>query len=287
MPIVGVGVRVPPSAPSLFFQYIGFRMSFFWLALFSYLFEKDSILAKAENSGFFYKNADISEVSECKPDKNALCIPHNSRNYIVKRSGNLEINSEISNNSIRLTIKPDENYISYFLYVQKGCEVHKVQITKREIVLEETPYQITRLQIVGTGVGGPEILWGRKFKEEKLPIFAYDFDTSLKSLRKYCGKPKIVLDKTLKNAADLSLEKVQSEGLKHYSSKEGGIRHSGVRKQILGENLFTAKSEAEAWKMLVSSPSHLYNLINPLFRHYFYSVKKDNDEVSGAIVFSE
>jgi len=262
-------------------------MSFFWLALFSYLFEKDSILEKAENDKFFYKNAEISEVTECKADQNSLCVNHNGKNYLVKKSGNLEIEAKIVNDSIHLTLSPDQAYISYFLYIQTSCNVHKVQITKREIVLEEKAANITRLQITGTGVSGPEILWSRKFKEEKLLPFSANFDNSLKSLRKSCKKPVISIDRKLEEAAEKSLAKVSSEGLKHYSSKDGGIRHTGVKKKILGENLFTAKSEAEAWKMLVSSPSHLYNLINPQFRHYFYAIRKEKDEVSGAIVFSD
>ncbi len=262
-------------------------MSFFWLALFSYLFEKDSILEKAESNGFFYKNTEIVEISVCKPEKNAVCISHNGKSYLIKKSGNLEIEAKTVNDSVHLTVSPDPAYISYFLYIQSGCDVHKVQITKREIILEEKAANITRLQITGTGVGGPEILWSRKFKEEKLPTFSINFDDSLKSLRKSCKKPVISIDKKLEEAAEKSLAKIQNEGLKHYSSKDGGIRHTGVHKKILGENLFTAKNEAEAWKMLVSSPSHLYNLINPQFRHYFYAIKKEKDEISGAIVFSD
>ena len=262
-------------------------MSFFWLPLFSYLFEKDSILEKAENEGFFYKNAEISEVSACKPGKSTVCVQHNGKNYLVKKSGKLEIEAKTVKDSVHLTVSPDPDYISYFLYIQTPCAVHKVQITKRSIVLEEKAENITRLQITGTGVGGPEILWSRKSKEEKLPPFSENFDNSLKLLRKICGKPVISPDKTLEEAAAKSLAKIQNEGLRHYSSKDGGIRHTGVKKKILGENLFAAKSEAEAWKMLVSSPSHLYNLINPQFRHYFYAIRKDKDEVTGAIVFSE
>ena len=262
-------------------------MSFLWLALFSYLFEKDSILEKAENGGFFYKNAEISEVTGCKPDKNAVCVHHNGRNYLAKKSGKLEIEAKIVKDSIHLTVSPDPDYISYFLYIQTANGVIKVQIKKQEIVLEEKPENIVKLQIVGTGVGGPEILWSRKFKDEKLQPFSGNFDKSLKLLRKHFKVKNIVSDKNLEKAAVSSLEKVQNEGLKHYSSKEGGIRHTGVRKRILGENLFTAKNEAEAWKMLVSSPSHLYNLINPQFRHYFYAIRKEKDEISGAIIFSE
>ena len=139
-------------------------MSFFWLVLFSYLFEKDSILEKAENDGFFYKNAEISEVTECKADKNSLCVKHNGKNYLVKKSGKLEIEAKIVNDSIYLTLSPDQAYISYFLYIQTSCNVHKVQITKREIVLEEKAANISRLQITGTGVSGPEILWSRNRK---------------------------------------------------------------------------------------------------------------------------
>ena len=262
-------------------------MSFVWLALFSYLFEKDSILEKAENSSFFYKNAEISEVADCKADKNTACVKHEGKTYLVKKSGKLEIEAKTVKDSIHLTISPDQAYISYFLYIQTNCDVHKVQITKREIVLEEKAANITRLQITGTGVGGPEILWSRKFKEEKLPPFSSNFDNSLKLLREVCKKPVASIDGGLEEAAAKSLAKIHNEGLKHYSSKEGGIRHTGVKKKILGENLFSAKNEAEAWKMLVSSPSHLYNLINPQFKHYFYTVEKGKDEVIGSIIFSD
>lgn len=262
-------------------------MSFFWFCLFSYLFEKDSILEKGENAGFFYKNVEISETSECKESKNNICIPFNGKKYSVKRRGVFTADAEITNKSVKLSINPDNEYISYFLYVQTGRAVHKIKITKKELVLEESAENIVRLQIVGTGVNGPEILWSRKFKEMQIPEFSADFDKSLNSLRKSAKLKPMILDGSLSDAAKSSLEKVKNEGLKHYSSKEGGIRHSGVHKKILGENLFAAKNESKAWEMLVSSPSHLYNLINPQFRHYFYAIEKGKDEVFGAIIFSE
>ena len=262
-------------------------MSFFWLVLFLSLLEKDSILEKAESDGFFYKNADISETSECTESKESVCVLHNGKKYFVKRSGIFSADAKIANKSLHLSINPDNSYISYFLYIQTKNAVHKVKITKKELILEENPENILRLQIVGTGAGGPEILWSRKFKETAMPKFTGNFDKSLNSLRKFLKIKPLVSDPSLQKAAFSSLEKVKNEGLKHYSSKDGGIRHSGVHKKILGENLFTAKSEAEAWKMLVSSPSHLYNLINPQFRHYFYAIEKGKDEVTGAIVFSE
>ena len=262
-------------------------MSFLWFCLFSYLFEKYSILEKAENTGFFYKNAEISEVTECKPEKNAVCVQHNGKTYLAKKKDNFSVESEIVNDAVHLTLSPDPAYISYFLYVQTEKAVHKVKITKKELILEENAGNIVRLQIIGTGVNGPETLWSRKFKDAKLADFSKNFSNSLNLLRKSFKAKPIATDPSLQDAALSSLEKVKNEGLKHYSSKDGSIRHSGVRKQILGENLFAAKNEAEAWKMLVSSPSHLYNLINPQFGHYFYAIKKEKDEVSGAIVFSE
>ncbi len=262
-------------------------MSFFWVCLFSYLFEKDSILEKAENVGFFYKNAEISESAECKTGVDTLCIEHNGRKYSVKRRGTFSAETQITDRSVHLTINPDNDYISYFLYIQTEKTVHKVKITKKELHLEENAGNIIRLQITGTGTGGPEILWSRKFKETKLTGFSKDFDNSLNLLRKSFKTKPIAIDPSLKEAALSSLEKVKKEGLKHYSSKKGSVRHTGVHKKILGENLFTANSEAEAWKMLVSSPSHLYNLINPQFRHYFYAIEKKKDEISGAIIFSE
>ncbi len=262
-------------------------MSFFWVCLFSYLLEKDSILEKAENVGFFYKNAEISESSDCKTNENTLCIEHNGIKYSVKRRGTFSAETKISDKSLHLTINPDNDYISYFLYIQTEKTVHKVKITKKELVLEENAGNIVRLQITGTGSGGPEILWSRKFKDAKLTEFSKNFNNSLNLLRKLFKAKAIAIDQSLQETALLSLEKVKKEGLKHYSSKEGSVRHSGVRKKILGENLFAAKNEAEAWKMLVSSPSHLYNLINPQFGHYFYAIEKGKDEISGAIIFSE
>ena len=262
-------------------------MSFFWVCLFSYLFEKDSILEKAENAGFFYKNAEISESADCKTGGNTLCIEHNGKKYSVKKRGTFSAETKISDKSLQLSINPDNDYISYFLYIQTEKTVHKVKITKKELRLEENALNIVRLQITGTGAGGPEILWSRKFKEAKLPIFSKNFDNSLNLLRKSFKVKPIALDQSLQETALSSLEKVKKEGLKHYSSKEGSVRHSGIRKQILGENLFAAKNEAEAWKMLVSSPSHLYNLIDPQFGHYFYAIEKGKDEILGAIIFSE
>lgn len=262
-------------------------MSFFWFCLFSYLFEKDSILKKAENAGFFYKNVEISETSDCRESQNAACIRFDGKKYSVKRRGIFAAEAKISDKSVCLSINPDNEYISYFLYVQTEKAVHKIQITKKELVLEENSGNIVRLQIVGTGTGGPEILWSRKFKDTKTPEFSGNFDNSLKLLRKNFKLKQMIPDSSLSDAAVSSLKKVKNEGLKHYSSKDGGIRHSGIRKKILGENLFTAKNEEEAWKMLVSSPSHLYNLINPQFRHYFYAIEKGKDEVFGAIIFSE
>ena len=262
-------------------------MSFFWVCLFSYLFEKDSILEQAESAGFFYKNTEITETSECSGSQNGVCVRFDGKKYYLKKRGVFTAEAKISDKSVSLSVNPDNEYISYFLYVQTENAVHKIQITKKELVLEENTGNIVRLQIVGTGTGGPEILWSRKLKDTKMPEFSKNFDNSLKSLRKNLKLKPMVSDSSLSEAAVSALEKVQNEGLKHYSSKDGGIRHSGVRKKILGENLFAAKNEEEAWKMLVSSPSHLYNLINPQFRHYFYAVRKEKDEVLGAIIFSE
>jgi len=39
--------------------------------------------------------------------------------------------------------------------------------------------------------------------------------------------------------------------------------------------------------MLVNSPSHLYNLINPHFKKYFVLFTKNDEETAGVILFSE
>jgi hypothetical protein len=41
-----------------------------------------------------------------------------------------------------------------------------------------------------------------------------------------------------------------------------------------------------AWEMMVSSPSHLYNFLNPGFGRYLLYFKKEDGAFSGAVIFS-
>lgn len=263
-----------------------------WQSLFVSIFfysilERENILDKAGESGFYYRNAVISEVSECSGDNKEICVTHNGRKYLVKKEGDFSFSAESAGSSLQLEMIPDNRYISYFLYIQTEDDVHKIKIVKKKISIDQNTDKIIKVQVVGTGVNGPEVIWCKEFRKTKVPQFSGSFDNSLKKLRLQYKRKFLSVDQTLEQSAQASLHKVKNEGTKHYSSKEGSIRHSGVRKKTLGENLFTAKNEEEAWEMLVSSPSHLYNLINPQYKHYFYAVSKEKDEIFGAIIFSD
>ena len=256
-------------------------------ALFFSLFEENLLFEAAAERGFFYRYAEISEVPECQKGDPA-CVTLNGRSFRLAKKGTLEIREKPSKEAVALEITPDNNFISYFLYVESAAGVFRTKITKKSVVIGEKPEKIVKVQIVGTAPKGPEVIWEKPFSKAKQVEFAEDFDKSLRNLRKRYRQKPLVAAAELEKAADSALSRLAGEGLVHYSAQSGSIRHSGVRKKILGENLVIAKDEKTAWDLLVSSPSHLYNMINPQFRSYFYKkILAENGEIYGVLIFSD
>jgi len=256
-------------------------------ALFFSLFEEDLLFDLAAKRGFFYRYAEISEVSEC-PANDSLCLAFDGKSFRLAKKGTLEIREKLSEESVELEITPDNNFISYFLYVESAGGVFRTKITKKSVRISEKPGKIVKIQIVGTAPKGPAVIWEKPFAKAKDADFTENFDKSLQKLRKKYGQKPVRFAPELGDAADSALSRLASEGLVHYSTQSGSIRHSGVRKKVIGENLVIAKDEKTAWRLLVSSPSHLYNMINPQFGSYFFKkIKTENGEIYGVLIFSD
>ncbi|MGI6394786.1 MAG: hypothetical protein ACOX2F_08720 [bacterium] len=256
------------------------------LLLFSItLFDKSSILEKATQNGFNYKAVEITEVNKCP--ENQFCVEFSGKNYLIKKKNNFEATEIISKKSIEINITPDSSYVSYFLYLEHTAGVHKVQFSKKKMVINSGVANIVKLQIVGTSSTGPEVIWEKQLKKQKELPFVNSFEESINRLRKSFFLPQLSKAKELKPASDKALSRLKKEGLIHYSFETGGIRHTRIGKKVLGENLFVAENKEKGWKMLINSPSHLYNLVNPQFKQYFISISEEKEGVAGAIVFSE
>lgn len=249
------------------------------------MIDKDAVLSKAAENGFFYRQVDISKVEKCDPGQ--TCVKHGNHFYKIERKDSFKVELNVSEKTIKLNIKPEKIYISYFLYIWHKAGVHKIQLKKRELVIDKGVANILKLQLTGTSPGGPAVIWEKKLKESPSFKFEKDFQTSINKIRKIFFQRPLDLSTELKPAAEEALKKVQNAGLKHYSSKTGGVRHSGVHKKILGENLFIAENPERAWEMLTRSPSHLYNIINPQFKHQYTAFVENEEGVFGATVFSD
>jgi len=249
------------------------------------LIDSDAVLNEAAKHDFLYRNVEISTVEKCSDTD--TCISSGGKNYLIKRKDSVSVECIAENGKITINITPEQTYISYFLYIEHKAGIQKIQMNKKNIVIDSGVPNIYRIQLVGTAPTGPVIIWGKAFKESPVHKFDSSFTVSLNKLRlSYSLKP-LAVDEDLKSAAEQSLRKVVSEGLIHYSAKTGSIRHSGVAKKVFGENLFIAESEQRAWEMMVKSPSHLYNLINPQFGKFYFLDSKNDGVLKGIIVFSE
>jgi uncharacterized protein YkwD len=248
------------------------------------LIDEYSILEKACEKDFCYKDADISLVSKCQ--KGSTCVKHEKKLYLVKKKNNFTVNSDVSGKKIALEITPDNAYISYSLFVEHKAGVYMIKLKNRKIVIDKGVPEIISLQIVGSAVTGPTVLWQKTLGKTTKKEFKKDFDSSLKQLRLSYSLRPLSVDESLKKFAEKSFEKITNEGLVHYSNSSGSLRHSGIHRENIGENLFTAKSMKTAWEMMVSSPSHLYNFLNPGFGRYLLYFKKEDGAFSGAVIFS-
>lgn len=262
---------------------MAFTLSFFMLL--TTVLDQNAILAKAATEGFFYRYTDISEVEKCP--RGGLCIKHLGKNYLIKRKDGFSVEHSISKTAIEVEISPENTYISYFLYIWHKAGVHKIQMNKKKIVIDQGVANIFKLQIAGTAPEGPRVIWEKPLKEAIAVKFSNNFEESLAKLRAaYFVKP-LSISNDLEDAAEKSLLRLQKEGLIHYSAKTGSIRHTGIDKKVLGENMFAALSPQKAWEMLVNSPSHLYNMINPQFKSYYIAYSESEGFIQGVILFSD
>jgi uncharacterized protein YkwD len=262
---------------------MSFNLSVF--LLFSTLLDQNSILEKAAEKGFYYRNVDICEVTKCSETE--TCLEHSGKNYIIRKKDSFEVSSNVSQKSIEINLNPENSYISYFIYIQHKAGVHRIQMNKKKLVIDQGVANIIKLQIVGTASTGPKVIWERPLKKTPHIPFVKSFDESVNNIRKTYFQKPLMISEELKPAAEESLKRLRNEGLIHYSSKTGSIRHTGIDKKVLGENLFIAASEEKAWEMLVKSPSHLYNIISPQFKKYFVLFTKNDVETAGVMLFSE
>ena len=248
------------------------------------LVDEFSILQKACEKGFCYREADISVVNDCK--KGSICVKHDKKLYLVKKKNGFAVNSDVSNKKVMLEITPDNAYISYSFFVEHKAGVYLIKLKNKKIVIDKGVGEIISLQVVGSAVKGPTVLWQKTLGKTSKKEFKKDFDSSLRQLRLSYSLRPLESDEGLKKFAEKTFEKIKNEGLVHYSNTSGSLRHSGIKRENIGENLFTAKSLKTAWEMMVSSPSHLYNFLNPGFSRYLLYFEKENDDFSGAVIFS-
>lgn len=248
------------------------------------LIDEYSILEKACEKNFCYKEADISLVSKCP--EGSICVKHGKKHFLVKKKNDFTVNLNSSGKKIALEIAPDNAYVSYSLFVEHKAGVYLIKLKNRKIVIDKGVAAILSLQIVGSAVKGPTVLWQKTFGKTTKKEFKKDFASSLRKLRLSYSLRPLEADESLRKFAEKTFEKITKEGLVHYSNTSGSLRHSGIHRENIGENLFTAKSMKTAWEMMVASPSHLYNLLNPGFGRYLLYFKKEDDIFSGAVIFS-
>lgn len=256
----------------------------FFLSFFSIL-DQQSILDEASRNGFYYRFVDISAVDKCQEKE--FCVVYAKNRYLIRKKDGFIVSDSSDKDKITVEITPEDTYISYFLFVQHKAGVYKIQMNKKKVVIDSGIQNIQKIQIVGTSFGGPRVIWEKTYKDFHGTPFSVSFDESFRKLRKHYSLKPVELSTELQPAAEDVLKRLKNEGLIHYSPKSGSIRHTGIIKKIIGENLFIAESIEKAWNMNISSPSHLYNLISPQFKKYFITFIKENDILYGVIVFSE
>lgn len=248
------------------------------------LIDEYSILQKACEKGFCYRDVEVSRIEKCS--KGSVCVKHEKKLYLVEKKNTFSVKADIGK-KISLEIVPDNSYVSYTLFVEHTAGVYPIKLKSRKIMIDKGVRNIVSLQITGAAVNGPAVLWQKSIKKSSKKHFKKDFATSVKLLRQSYSRGALKSDLSLKTYAEKSMEKVEKEGLVHYSKSSGSLRHSGIRKKNIGENLFCAVDLETAWEMMVSSPSHLYNFVHPGFRKYLvYFTGKDNS-ICGVVIFSD
>lgn len=240
--------------------------------LFPLVFFISSIPQQAVDAGFFYRNSSCSVEKSCKKAH----FSHKTKDGFLccKRHDKTEVSVVFDKDDAVLNITPDPLYSSYYLYVQREAFVTKARLTKREVRISGGR-GASVLQLVGVGAKGPIVLYQRNFKPFSAP-FKNNLLQSINLLRR---------KNRLQPFSLFSMEKHEIRGLHHYDGDRGSLRHQGMRSQNVGENLFRARSFERAFHLLVSSPSHLYNLMNPRFTKVAISTEKRDGLIHGVMLF--
>ncbi len=258
-------------------------MIFFLFAIFGGVLTPD-IMECLVSKGFFYRNVSVEKINSC-PEA-SFCVENNGNSYLIKQRDSTKIDIVEKKRKIEISVEPDSKYVAYYIYVQRRWKVKRSRIRKKNLVLLNNG-EINTIQISGVGVNGPEILYQKAIKNfSEIPFYG-SIIKSLTHLRKKAGIPILKEDASLSEAVQHARVRMKDKGPVHITSKNGNIRHSGLNRKAVGENLFVAVSEKRAWELLQNSPAHLYNMLNPVFRNVFISIEERDGMKYGVILFSD
>lgn len=243
-----------------------------------------NIVECAEKKGFFYRNVSVEKAESC--EESSFCIEKNGDLYLIKQKDSTIVDIVEKKRKIEISLEPDSKYVAYYLYVRRGLKIKRSRMKKKNLTLLHNG-EINTIQISGVGLNGPEVIYQKTIKKPSSLPFYGDIMNSLAYLRKKAGIPPLKKDKSLAKAAQHARVRMKNKGPVHITSKKGNIRHSGLNRKVLGENLFVAASEKRAWHLLQNSPSHLYNMLNPVFRNVFISTEERSGMKYGVMLFSD
>ncbi len=249
------------------------------------LITSDEIINTAQQNGFYYKNVEIEEVKaqDCENENNF--VKKEKHCWKLIRQDKTEINLKEKANDIIVEITPDKSFSIYYIYIEKNFKVIRTVIKSRQIEIKKRR-GINSIQITAVGEKGPEVIYQRDFTEKKESKFAKTIDESIKIARTLRKLAPLVKDSELDAIAERRCNSILGNTLQHYDSVNGSVAHNNLKSRTIGENLFIAENEKDAWEMMAKSPSHLFNLVHPDFTKYGICIKKKDNKIYGAVIFS-
>ncbi len=257
---------------------------FFVFLLYGVLSEYD-LLEKASREGFFYRQVAIEDVAACPRD--GFCLTVEGVTYHFRRLERSDVRFGAVSGGYTITLTPDPAFSAYRLFVRDADTVRRIEMTTRTATVRD-PGTIVSLQIVAVGAAGPVVVWQKEVRSAPFPEWKGDFISSVNAIRKKAGAPPLSADESLRPAARKALERIRGGVVVHYDGREGSIMHSGLRVAPIGENLFIAATVERAWLMMISSPTHLFNILDPSFRRCWVEqdVPSAGGMVRGAMLFA-
>ncbi|MCK5808075.1 hypothetical protein KAH37_03705 [bacterium] len=197
------------------------------------------------------------------------------------------LNIEKSGDDVAVFITPHPKYIAYTIFIHTKKGILKKELHSRKSLFKGAGKQLIDAQLIGEGVHGPEILFYRSFSKQYKPLpWKGDFKKSMNVLRLSYRVRPLSEEKRLEPVANNALARIKKGNLYHYTAKEGSLRHTTVQKGKMGENLYRARTLAEAWELLQKSPSHLYNILNPQYISFFNREYLSEGFHIGVLIFS-